>query len=377
MASLAEKYRPRIFEDVIEQESVVAMLRRQVRAGTGKSVILGGPGGVGKTSLLRIYPQALQCEDVSKSGSPCLNCDQCVAFAQPGGHPSCTELDCARSGRFEDVEEILATLRFNPIFGRWRILALDETQQASRRALDALNKQLDELPSWAVFIFATTDVDKLPPPIKSRCAMYELKPISFEAGLLHLKQLCELESIPYELDGLSLIAEVSRGDLRDMITRLDQVSEGGGVVTEQEVRRLFNLDYVDTLVRYMRAVLAADLQAQVNIVDQWSDLASNKAEAIQAFLVFLFTTEVLRFYRPDRLMSSMRPDDREWIVAKTRDRANGAGMDQRKFWQEVVDFWNPDGGGMTDAALCAKLIKFDALMNIGIVPFVAESRNDP
>ena len=316
MTSLSEKYRPRIFEDVVDQEPAVASLRKQVRAGTGKSVVLGGPSGVGKTSLLRIYAQALQCENVSETGSPCLTCEQCVAFAQPGGHPSCHELDCARSGHFEEVEEILASLRSHPMFGRWRIFALDEVQQASRRALDAMNKLLEEPPPWVVFIFATTEVDKLPPTIKSRSAIHELKPISFEAGLVHLKRLCDLESIAYELEGLSLIVEVSCGNVRDMVTRLDQVSEGGGVVSEQEVRRLLNLDYVDILVRYMRAVLAADLQAQVSIVDQWSDVASKKADAIQAFLAFLFTTEVLRLYRPNRLMNSMRTD--------------GSGVDRRQ-----------------------------------------------
>ena len=308
MTSLSEKYRPRIFEDVVEQKPAVASLGKQARAGTGKSVVLGGPSGVGKTSLLRIYPQALQCENVSETGSPCLTCEQCVAFAQPGGHPGCHELDCARSGHFEEVEEILASLRSYPMFGRWRIFALDEVQQASRRALDAMNKLLEEPPLWVVVIFATTEVDKLPPTIKSRSAIHELKAISFEAGLAHLKRLCDLESITYELEGLSLIVEVSCGNLRDMITRLDQVSEGDGVVSEQEVRRLLNLDYVDTLVRYMGAVLAADLQTQVNIVDQWSDVASKKADAIQAFLAFLFTTEVLRLYRPNRLMNSMRTD---------------------------------------------------------------------
>ena len=113
------------------------------------------------------------------------------------------------------------------MFGAWRILMLDETQEASPKALEAMNKTLEEPPPWGVFIIVTRTIDRLPPTTISRCAIYELRPISFEMGLLHLKKLCELENIRYELEGLSLLAEVSRGEVRDMMTRLEQVSEGG------------------------------------------------------------------------------------------------------------------------------------------------------
>ena len=130
-----------------------------------------------------------------------------------------------------------------------------------------MNTLLEEPPSWAVFIIVTPEIDKLPPTIKSRCAILEFRPISFEASLSHLTRLCHLEKIPYEAEGLALIAEVSRGGVRDMITRLDQVSEGGAVVTEQEVRRLFNLNYVDTVVQYICAAWQAICNFKLTIVE--------------------------------------------------------------------------------------------------------------
>lgn len=146
MKSLAEKHKPRTFESVVGQEAAVEWLARQVRTGIGKNVILHGPSGIGKTSLARIYAEALLCRNTRNSGSPCRTCEQCVDFEQLGGHPSYTELNCARFGRFEDVEEELKNLKFHPMFGRWRFLVLDEAHQMSLKAFDALLKHLEETP---------------------------------------------------------------------------------------------------------------------------------------------------------------------------------------------------------------------------------------
>jgi DNA polymerase III delta prime subunit len=253
-------------------------------------------------------------------------------------------------------------LRSNPIFGSRWVLELNEAQGASPKALDAVLTQLDDPPSWAVFIIVTPDSEKLPPTIKSRCEILQFRPISCEASLSHLTRLCHLEKIPYEAEGLALIAEVSRGGVREMVTRLDQVSEGGGVVTEQEVRRLFNLDYVDTVVQYICAALAGDLQLQVSVIDKWRDLSSKKHEAIEAVLGFLFTTGVLRLRRENRIINAMRPGDRKRIVAEMRARAAAYGIDERDFWQEAVDFWSQDGA-VTDAGIIAKVTKFDTFLN--------------
>jgi DNA polymerase III subunit gamma/tau len=327
-------------------------------------VILHGDAGLGKTSAARIYAQAHQCEKPSETGSPCLTCDECLLFSEPGGHPSHIKHDCARFGRLEDVAEALRALRSHPIFGKRWILELNEAQGASPRALDAVLTQLEEPSCGAVFIIVTPDIDKLPPTIKSRCAIFEFRRISFEASLSHLVRVCDSEKIRYQIEGLALIAEVSRGGVREMVTRLDQVSEGGGEVTEQEVRRLFNLDYVDRVVQYVRAVLARDLQLQVSVIDQWRDRPSKKAGAIEAVLGFLFKTGFLRLLREDRIINAMLPADREQILAEMSARAAAVDIDERTFWQEIIDFWSPKESELTDAALMGKVIRFDTLLNI-------------
>ena len=163
---LTDKHRPRVFEDLRGQEAVVRWFTEQVRSRTGKSVIIHGAApGVGKTSLARIYARALQCENPSNTGSPCLTCKECLAFERRESGRGFDELDCARFGRFDDIDGFLKNLAFTPMFGTWRILMLDETQEASPKALDAMNKTLEEPPPWGVFIIVTRTIDRLPPTI--------------------------------------------------------------------------------------------------------------------------------------------------------------------------------------------------------------------
>ena len=114
----------------------------------------------------------------------------------------------------------------------------------------------------------------------------------------------------------------------------------------------------------MGAALAGDRQLQVDVIDGWSDFASKKTEAIEAFLVFLFTTEILRLYRQDRVLQGIRLADHEQIVTEMRARAAAAGIDECKFWQEAINFWRPEAGGLTEATLIARILKFDRWLNI-------------
>ena len=144
---------------------------------------------------------------------------------------------------------------------------------------------------------------------------------------------------------------------------LDHVSEQTRTVIEADVRRIFSLDYVDIIVAYVRAVLDVDLQQQVSIISNWSDVACKKFDAIQRLLVHLFTTEVMRLYRPDVLMAGIATEDRRWIVDQMALRAVDAKITERQFWQDTLDFWNPCSE-VTEASLLAKVIKFDMFMNI-------------
>jgi DNA polymerase-3 subunit gamma/tau len=357
---LAEKYRPRRFADVIGQD--VAWFARQVTSGAAKSVVLAGPPGVGKTSLGRLYGQALQCRRCAEDGSPCGNCDQCKYYEVYGRHPECVELDCTRFGRFEDVEEQLHALDRQPLFGRRRVLFADEAHRATAKSLEAMLKPLERSQKWTTFVFATTEPDKLPAAIRSRCTQHDLIPVGFEVAIRHLQTVSEAEGYAYEAGGLALIVETSHGQVRDMLVRLEKVAESGSV-TPSNARRLLRLDYADRVAGYLCAVLDGDLQAQLDGLQDWNEDASTKAAAVEDLLAFLFVTEVLRLYQRNRILDGLAATDRARIVAAMHDRSQRFGIAERTFWQETVDFWQPLAGGMNEATLLGQIVRFDAFVN--------------
>jgi DNA polymerase-3 subunit gamma/tau len=357
---LAQRYRPRRFADVIGQD--VTWFTRQVTSGAAKSVILAGPPGVGKTSLGRLYGQALQCERCAEDGSPCDTCEQCEFYKNSDHHPESVELDCTRFGRFDDIEEQLLALEHQPLFGRRRVLFADEAHKATTKSLEAMLKPLERSQGWVTFVFATTEPGRLPAAIRSRCAQHDLKPVGFEIAIRHLQMVSEAEGYAYDADGLALIAETSHGQVRDMLVRLEKVAEAGAV-TPSNVRRLLGLDHVDRVAGYLGAALDGDLQAQLDGLENWNEEASNKAAAVEGLLAFLFVTEVLRLYRRSRVFDGLAAADRSRIVAAMRHKSQEFGIPEQEFWQETVDLWRPLAGGMTEATLLAQIVRFNSFLN--------------
>jgi DNA polymerase III gamma/tau subunit len=338
----------------------------------GKNVILCGPFGVGKSSLAGLYAQALQCDEITELGSPCRVCEQCKYFAGPAiRHPDTPRLKCNEAGRFDDIEGLIKSLRYRPREGRRRILILDEAQEASLKALAALLDILQTKPSWVTIIIVTSKIEEIGDAIISRCVRHDLDPIGFDSSVRWLKQICDEENIRYDASGLSLIAQTAAGNIRVATKRLEQLADNYDMVTETVVRKHFKLDYVDRLISWVRALISADLQQQIDVLDGWADRAPKKAAAIEAFLNFIHMTEVRRLYRQDIIMQNTTPDDRKFVVGAMAARAATAGIATNMFWQEAVEFWAPRAGGMTEATLLERAIKFNDWLNIGYVAEVA------
>lgn len=363
MGKLTEQSRPNAFEDLIGQNHVLDLFRHQIRSGRRAHAILHGPTGTGKTSGARAYGRALLCSSVTDDASGCGRCQDCCSFSSHEGHPSYREVDCSRYGRIEFIEEEVNRLRLVSPFNPHNVLVLDECQNITPKAWETLLKPLEPDNSSATILLVTTALGQIPCAIASRLEKYEFLPLCFEGALKHLKKLCEREQITYELDALALISSLASGNIRDLVMRLDQVSERTRTVTEADVRRIFRLDYVDVLVRYLKAVLEGDLEQQISTIENWAGVPRQKSDAIQSLLTYLFVTEVLRFRRHDPLMATTTLADRHWIVERMSQRAAARNTHRRQFWQAATDFWDPLPE-VTEASLINKIVKFDTFINI-------------
>ncbi|MBO6009831.1 DNA polymerase III subunit gamma/tau [uncultured Ruminobacter sp.] len=228
---LARKYRPQSFEDMVGQKHVLAALINALDTGRlHHAYLLTGTRGVGKTTIARILAKCFNCEK-GVTAHPCGECESCRAIAN-GNYPDLIEIDAASRTKVEDTREILENVQYKPIAGRYKVYLIDEVHMLSTSSFNALLKTLEEPPEYVKFILATTDPQKLPVTVVSRCLQFQLKALSIDDIRGQLKFVLDSEKIQYEEDGLVELARAARGSMRDALSLTDQaIALGGGQVT--------------------------------------------------------------------------------------------------------------------------------------------------
>ncbi|MDR3962043.1 MAG: DNA polymerase III subunit gamma/tau [Eggerthellaceae bacterium] len=281
MEALYRKYRPTTFKDVVGQEHIERTLKNAIEQGkVSHAYLFCGPRGTGKTTMARILAKALLCER-GPTVEPDGTCPECEAIAQ-GTHPDVYELDAASRTGVDNVrEEIIARVNYAPTRGAWKVYIIDEVHMLTNAAFNALLKTLEEPPEHILFILCTTDPQKVPDTIQSRCQRFDFHRISNEAIVSRLGAICVEEGVDFEGEALDLIAYRADGGMRNALTSLEQlIAFGGGHVTLEGAQNLLgSLDETD-LSEIVLAIGKRDAAACFNWVARYVETGADLAQFV-------------------------------------------------------------------------------------------------
>lgn len=264
----ARKYRPVTFNSVVGQEALTTTLKNAISSGKlAHAYLFCGPRGVGKTTCARIFAKTINCENRNEAGEACDQCESCQAFNEQRSL-NIHELDAASNNSVDDMRQLIEQVQVPPQIGRYKVFIIDEVHMLSTAAFNAFLKTLEEPPSHAIFILATTEKHKILPTILSRCQTYDFNRMDVPETVAHLKFVAEKEGITYEEDALSLIAQKADGGMRDALSIFDQVASfSSGNITYQKVIEDLNILDYDYYFRLTDQCLAADVKGCMLTLD--------------------------------------------------------------------------------------------------------------
>jgi DNA polymerase III subunit gamma/tau len=285
---LARKYRPQRFDELIGQDAMVTTLGNAIkRDRLAHAFLMTGVRGVGKTSTARLIAKALNCEN-GPTIDPCGACEPCVAIAE-GRHIDVIEMDAASNTGVDDVREIIEAVRYSAVSARFKVYIIDEVHMLSKNAFNALLKTLEEPPPHVKFLFATTEVNKVPITVLSRCQRFDLRRISADMLAAHFGGIVKAEGVEAEPEALALIARAAEGSVRDGLSILDQAIahaglDGADVVTSAQVRDMLGLSDRGAVRHLFRLLLSGDAPGALAALREQRDLGVEPVAVLRGLL---------------------------------------------------------------------------------------------
>ena len=290
---LARKYRPQRFSELIGQDAMITTLGNAIKRGRlAHAFLLTGVRGVGKTSTARLVAKALNCIGPDGQGGPTIDpcgvCEPCRAIAE-GRHIDVIEMDAASNTGIDDIREIIEAVRYASVSARFKIYIIDEVHMLSKAAFNGLLKTLEEPPPHVKFLFATTEIQKVPVTVLSRCQRFDLRRIPADLLAAHFSHVCAAEGVTAEEDALALIARAAEGSVRDGLSILDQAiahadMDGAGTVTGEQVRAMLGLSDRGAIRRLFGLLLNGDAPATLTALRDQHDLGVEPAAIFRGLL---------------------------------------------------------------------------------------------
>ena len=347
---LARKYRPRNFDDLIGQEAMVRTLSNAFASGRiAQAYLLTGVRGVGKTTTARILARALNYEPKSgKDTGPTLTMPEPGKHCQEileSRHVDVIEMDAASHNSVDDIRQINDAVRYTPVSARYKVYILDEVHMLSGAAFNALLKTLEEPPAHAKFIFATTEVRKVPVTILSRCQRFDLRRVDGDTLTKHLGKIADAEKIDAEPEGLALIARAAEGSVRDSLSLLDQaIAHGGASVKASEVREMLGLADRSRIIDLFEALMSGNIAEALKLFREQYDLGADPASVLSDLAEF---SHLLTRFK-------IVPSSLEDTSLVEAEKKRGKELSERLSIRVLSRAWQMLSKGIAEAASSAK-----------------------
>ncbi len=341
---LARKYRPQTFAELIGQDAMVQTLANAIARGRiAHAFLLTGVRGVGKTSTARLIAKALNCVGPDGQGgptiTPCNVCEPCRAISE-GRHIDVIEMDAASHTGIDDIREIIDAVRYASVSARYKIYIIDEVHMLSKSAFNALLKTLEEPPEHVKFLFATTEVNKVPVTVLSRCQRFDLRRIPAEKLAAHFAEVAKAEGVDVEPDAVGMIAKAAEGSARDGLSILDQaIAHGAGTVTADQVRDMLGLADRGRIRRLLQLLLAGDATAALAELDEAHELGIDPTQLLRGLMESLHSAT--------RAKAGSNAD----ALHSAEERETAQEMAGKLSWASIHRLWQMLLKGLQDVAI--------------------------